>query len=100
MSEYDKDNGIYITQHAVEQFIKRSGSKRKPESIPKKLQHMHSRAREIIRTDATLSILNNGCVEAKYYLYKSWIMVVVDGKMTTCYLQPKGNLFIPVPQSA
>lgn len=50
-------------------------------------------AKEIYKRDATASLLNNSSKEARYFLRSTWVLVVVDGVLATCY-QPKFRDFI------
>lgn len=83
---------VKASRHAIEQFIARSSSEKSPEKIGPKLERMVERGREVFKKDATMSLLNNGCREARYFLRSSWVLVVVDGVITTCY-QPKLSEF-------
>ena len=76
------------SEHAIDQFITRSRCQRKREAIGPKLERMLSKSKEVIKKNATRSLLNNGCVEARYFLRSGWVLVVVNGVITTCY-QPK-----------
>lgn len=79
---------VRASRHAIEQFVSRSGSQQKIEKIGPKLERMVENGREVFKQDATMSLLNNGCKEARYFYRNSWVLVVVDGVITTCY-QPK-----------
>ncbi|RME23490.1 MAG: hypothetical protein D6800_09790 [Candidatus Zixiibacteriota bacterium] len=80
------------TQHAIEQFIARSGSKRSPDQVAAKLKRMLTVAQEVRKKDATLTLLNNGCANARYFRCKTWVLVVVDDRIVTCY-QPRMKEF-------
>lgn len=74
-----------VSQHAIDRFISRSGTSRQLEKVEFKLERMLARSKEVYKKNATLSLLNNRGKEARYFLCANWILVVVDGVMTTCY---------------
>jgi hypothetical protein len=76
---------IRVSQHAVEQFIRRSGTGRKPEAIPGKLLRMLAHSKELRKKDATFSLLRYNCQPARYFEGSTWILVVVGDTLATCY---------------
>lgn len=75
----------HVTQHAISQFITRSGSRKTNVKIQKKLQNMLLHAREVRKTNPITSLLNNRLREVRYFEKSGWILVVVEGRLTTCY---------------
>lgn len=91
--------GIEVTEHAVDQFIARSGTKQSREKIYRKLKLMYGKANEVRKKDATMSLLNNNIKPARYFERMGWILVVVDEKITTCYKAKLANFEPTSPQS-
>lgn len=90
---------LRVSQHAVVQFLARAGSTNTPERARERLERMVARGQEIYKKDATISLLNNGCVEARYILRRSWVLVVVKDVVVSCY-QPRLREFIVPPDGA
>jgi CMP-N-acetylneuraminic acid synthetase len=83
-----------ISRHAIEQFHSRGASDQGGiEKLERRLLRNLMQSQEIFKKDATQSLLNNNAVPARYYLKASWVYVVVDGTLTTCY-RPKLRHYI------
>lgn len=87
--------GLRVSQHAVVQFLARAGSTNTPERARERLERMVARGQEIYKKDATISLLNHGCVEARYILRRSWVLVVVNDVVVTCYQPRLRNFLVP-----
>lgn len=83
--QFEISGNVRASQHAIDQFILRSGTQRGREKIGPKLEKMLSRSREVFKKNATISLLNNNGKEARYFHRASWVLVVVDGVITTVY---------------
>ena len=78
---------ITISQHAIEQFKKRSGSKKSPEALRTRLQDFLSQATQVkpIGNYGAVQLLNHGLRPATYYSYGSWILVVEGSVLKTIH---------------
>lgn len=82
--ERDKPQ-VVASRHAIEQYIKRSGRKNALHKVGPQLERMVERSREVYPKDGLNNLLKYGFDEARYFLHRSWILVVVNGVITTTY---------------
>jgi len=76
---------LYISDHAIIQFLKRT----KPDlftDIKKQIISVVENGTEVKRKDNTVSLMNNGYREAKYYMKKEIIVVVENGNVKTSFM--------------
>ena len=80
-------NTIIISHHAIEQFKKRSGSKKSDEVVQKRLQTFLSQAKEVkpVGNYGAVQLLNHRLRPATYYNYGSWILIVEDNVLKTIH---------------
>jgi hypothetical protein len=85
-----------VTLHAIEQFISRGAKDRPHDKTAARILRNIGKAKEVVKKDATLNLLNNGGKEARYFHKHPFIYVVVDGAVVTCIRNPMMRHYSPI----
>lgn len=88
---------IHITRHAIARYRERTGSTADDARAERRLRRFLEDARPVRRKNSLSALLNHGCREAHYYLYRgNWVLVVAGNALVTTYPLPAGESFTPL----
>ena len=84
---------VKVTDHAIDRWIERTGSKARRSKIRKQLSDMAKWGVPIqIKEELRLKqLLNHNCAEALYLQWADWILVVEEGKLKTLHRGEAGR---------
>ena len=82
-----------ISNHAIERFRERSGTKKNDKEIARKLCYFLTKAKEVElkKHYGVIALLNHDFKPAKYYNYNGWILVVEDDELKTIHMGEAGR---------
>lgn len=76
---------IHISQHAKEQFAARGAKFSDDAHAEVRLRRNLFRAQEVLRRNNFKILLKYGVKPTRYFMWRGWIYVLVEGTLTTCY---------------